>query len=74
MDEGVRVPPPAGIPQETKHSLNAYGKDIWIEKEDEYTGKPILWYSLDSKGRRQKHERDSNGIRITRDKDPDKLE
>ena len=50
-----------------KHTLNDYGKDIWIEKEDEYTGKPAIWYSLDSKGRKQKHVRDANGISISRD-------
>ena len=50
-----------------KHVLNDHGKDIWIEEEDEYTGKPKIWYSLDSKGRKQKHVRDANGVSISRD-------
>ena len=52
-----------------KHTLNDYGKDIWIEKEGENGGKPVIWYSLDSKGRKQKHVRDANGVSITRDEE-----
>lgn len=56
-----------------KHALNAYGKDIWIIEEDE-RGKPKKWHSLDSKGRIQTHTHDGFGVKITRDKDPDKME
>ncbi|MBK8466761.1 MAG: AAA family ATPase [Chloracidobacterium sp.] len=51
------------LPQGVKHSLNAFDHDIWIETEDEYTGKPAIWYSFDSKGRLKKHVRDSLGVK-----------
>src|ERR1043166_3859093 len=51
-----------------KHALNEYGKDTWIESED-HLGRPAVWYSLDSKGRKQKHVRDSLGISISRDEE-----
>jgi hypothetical protein len=70
-DEGVRVPP--GIPTETKHSLDAYGKDIWIEGEVDNLGRPVVWYSFDSKGRVQKHVRNSGGVSITREEKPEPL-
>ncbi|MFN0279056.1 MAG: hypothetical protein ACKVRN_10700 [Pyrinomonadaceae bacterium] len=47
-----------------KHALNDYGHEIFVEQEDE-RGKPVIWYSFDSKGRKQKHTRDGNGVRIT---------
>lgn len=50
-----------------KHSRNSNGEEIWIIEEDERTGKPMKWYSLDSKGRKQKHVRDSLGVSISRD-------
>lgn len=50
-----------------KQTKNAYGRDIWIEEHDEHTGKPAIWYSLDSKGRKQKHVRNANGISISRE-------
>ena len=50
-----------------KHTRNDHGREIWIEEEDEYTGKPTIWYSLDSKGRKQKHVRDSLGVSISRE-------
>jgi len=52
-----------------KKTKNDYGKDIWIEEEDEHTGKPVIWYSFDSKGRKQKHVRDSLSVRITQDEE-----
>ncbi len=50
-----------------KQTQNDYGRDIWIEEEDEHTGKPKIWYSFDSKGRKQKHVRDNLGVSISRD-------
>lgn len=65
----VRKRPPNA--RETRASLNGltrtlndYGHEIFIEEEDE-RGKPIIWYSLDSKGRKQKHTRDSNGVSVS---------
>ena len=46
--------------------LNDLDKELWIESEDR-NGKPIVWYMLDSKGRKQKHVRDANGVRISQD-------
>jgi hypothetical protein len=51
-----------------KHKLNDYGKDIWIESED-HLGRPAVWYSLDSNGRKQKHVRDGGGISISREEE-----
>ena len=50
-----------------KHTLNDHGREIWIEEEDEHTGKPRIWYSLDSKGRKQKHVRNDLGVSISRE-------
>lgn len=47
----------------------ACGREIWIEEEDERTGKPMKWYSLDSKGRKQKHVRAANGVTISREQE-----
>jgi hypothetical protein len=65
-----------GRPPSERHSLshlkytrNDHGREIWIEEENEHTGKPTIWYSLDSKGRKQKHVRDSLGVSISRDKE-----
>ena len=55
-----------------KHSLDPYGKDIWIIKENE-RGKTIDWYSFDSNRKLQRHTHDGFGVKITRDKDPDKM-
>ncbi|MFN0277766.1 MAG: hypothetical protein ACKVRN_04095 [Pyrinomonadaceae bacterium] len=49
-----------------KRALNDYGHEIFVEQEDE-RGKPMIWYTFDSKGRKQKHIRDGNGVRITSD-------
>jgi hypothetical protein len=51
-----------------KRTLNDYGDEIFVESEDK-RGKPVVWYSLDSKGRKQKHTRDGNGVRISRDEE-----
>lgn len=51
---------------ELKHALNDYGREIWIASED-HAGKPVVWYSLDSNGRKQKHVRDANGVSISRE-------
>jgi len=42
-----------------------------LVEEVGYNGKPAIWYSLDSKGRKQKHVRNSLGVSITRDPGPD---
>ncbi|MBK8467115.1 MAG: hypothetical protein IPL32_14940 [Chloracidobacterium sp.] len=51
-----------------KHAINDHDKEIWIESEDRL-GKPVVWYSIDSKGRKKKHVRDSLGIRISLDEE-----
>jgi hypothetical protein len=43
-----------------RHELDAYGKDIWVEKEDE-RGKAMVWIKLDSNGRRKRYRRDGMG-------------
>ena len=70
-DKSVHAPEeklPDGVPPGVRHTLNAYGRDIWIEIEGENGGKPVKWHSLDSNGRVQTHVRDANGVGITRDK------
>jgi hypothetical protein len=52
-----------------KQGRDSNGREIWIEEVDEYTGKPKIWYSLDSRGRKQKHVRDANGISISREEE-----
>ena len=52
-----------------KRALNAADKEIFIESETE-TGKPLIWYNFDSRGVKQKHERDTLGIGITKIPDP----
>ncbi len=49
-----------------KSTLNDHGREIWVESED-HRGKPVIYYSLDSKGRKQNHVRVVNGVSITRD-------
>jgi len=66
----TKDPESAGL----KHTLNEYGRDIWIEEVDDYTGKPKVWYSYDSNGRKQKHTRNSLGINITRGEDIDEMD
>ncbi len=61
--EAAEVDNPIGIPG-LEHTLDGYGKDIWVEKRNE-RGKHIIWYDLDSKGRRRRMVRDANGISIT---------
>ena len=51
-----------------KHTRDDHGKEIWIESED-HRGKPVVWYSFDSKGRKQKHVRDANGVSISRNEE-----
>lgn len=53
---------PFGIPG-LKHRLTNYGKDIWVLEED-YRGKPMKWYNLDSQGRKQMFVRDGVGVSI----------
>ncbi len=44
-----------------KRSLDAYGKEIFVEKEAA-NGKPMVWYNFDSKGRKKRWERKGNAI------------
>ena len=53
-----------------KRGVDGYGRDIFIEKECEYNGRPIIWYQYDSKGNLYRKERDSLGISITRLESP----
>ncbi len=46
-------PPAIAGGSDLKRSLDAYGREIFIEKEDE-RGKPTVWYKFDSKGRKQR--------------------
>lgn len=49
-----------------KHGIDSNGREIFIEKEYEYNGKPIVWYQYDSKGNLYRKERDSLGISLKR--------
>lgn len=50
----------APSPEHPRHELDAYGKDIWVEKVDE-RGKGVVWIKLDSNGRRKRYRRDGQG-------------
>jgi hypothetical protein len=52
-------PPKSGPASGCLRSL----QKMFVESEDR-NGKPIVWYSLDSKGRKQKQVRDANGVSI----------
>jgi hypothetical protein len=44
-----------------EYDRNAHGEEIWIEKRDERR-KPIVRYTFNSKGRKQKKVRDTFGV------------
>jgi len=48
-----------------RHTLDAYGRNIWIESEDN-NGKPTLWYRYDSKNRLCRMENKGYFITTTR--------
>lgn len=49
-----------------KPGIDSNGREIFIDVEREYDGKPIIWYQYDSKGNLYRKERDSLGINIKR--------
>lgn len=46
---------PNGLPPGLHHSIDAYGREIFIEHQDN-SGKPLVWYQFDSKQKLQKKE------------------
>jgi hypothetical protein len=48
------IPWAAGLGRRSVYDLtpgiDGYGREIFIESEDEYTGKPTVWYKFDAKG------------------------
>ncbi len=40
-----------------KLSYNGYGHEIFVETEDEHTGKPTIWYQTDRRGNKFRHVR-----------------
>lgn len=40
-----------------ERGVDGYGRTIFIEREDEYTGRPIVWYSRDRRRVFTRHER-----------------
>ena len=53
-----------------RRGVDGNGREIFIEKEYEHDGKPIIWYQYDSKGNLYRKERDSLGIDIKRLESP----
>lgn len=51
-----------------RHTLDAYGRDIWIESEDN-NGKPMLWFRYDSNNRLCRMENKGYFITTTRVED-----
>ena len=69
------IPFAAGLGRRTvydlKHGIDAYGVDIYIEKECPVTGRPIIWYKFDKQGRKMRCQRTSLCIRVEHlDKSP----
>jgi hypothetical protein len=50
---------------ELKRDFDAYGREIFIEKECEPSGKPEIWYRFDRKGKLIKTVRGRAGIMVT---------
>jgi len=46
--------------------IDAYGREIFIESEDERTGKPTVWYMLDRAGHKIRHERNMFCVKTER--------
>jgi len=53
-----------------KPGMDSNGREIFIEEEYEYNGKPMVWYQYDAKGNLYRKERDSLGISIKRLESP----
>ena len=49
-----------------KRSVDSYGREIWVEKEREYDGWPVIWYKVDEKGIVRQFKRHAWGVNITR--------
>lgn len=47
-----------------KRGLDTYGREIFIQRKDEITGKPTVWYRFDRQGKLQRHERKSLYINV----------
>jgi KaiC/GvpD/RAD55 family RecA-like ATPase len=55
---------------ELKRGVDGYGRERFIEEEQEHDGKPIRWYQYDSKGNLYRKVRDSLGITLKRLESP----
>jgi hypothetical protein len=59
-------PPLAGTKRRSVYDLergiDTYGREIFIESVDEYTGKPKVWYRFDNQGKKVRSERKINGV------------
>jgi DNA invertase Pin-like site-specific DNA recombinase len=55
------VPSVSRIPG-TRTAVNAYGREIFIEKEE--GGKPSIWYEFDRSGRKRQMQRNGTTIRV----------
>ncbi|MEO7155928.1 MAG: AAA family ATPase [Vicinamibacterales bacterium] len=53
-----------------KRGVDGYGRERFIEKEEEHNGRPILWYQYNSDGNLYRKERDSLGITLKRLESP----
>ena len=60
----------AGLARRTVYDLmwgeDGYGREIFIESEDEHTGKPTVWYLFDKAGHKIRHERNMFCVRTER--------
>jgi hypothetical protein len=59
-------PPLSGTKRRSVYDLergiDTYGREIFIESVDQYTGKPKVWYRFDNQGKKVRSERKNNGI------------
>jgi hypothetical protein len=66
----TKIPFAAGLRRRSIYDLtpsfDAYGREIFVESEDEHTGKPIIWYQVDKKGIIVGYERKFSTIITTR--------
>ena len=64
------IPWAAGLARRTVYDLmwgeDGYGREIFIESEDEHTGKPTVWYLFDKAGHKIRHERNMFCVRTER--------
>jgi len=47
-----------------QRSVDAYGKEIFVEKQDE-RGRPVIWYKLNRRGNRMRYLRKGSTVRET---------